>query len=114
MANQKARKVRQTKKKGKIKVLKVAPPKIQLDIVVADLVGEGLLQPPPAMDRLSFDGYRLRWIGSDPSSYTAFSGREDESVKESVKDEGPTPQGNTLWTHRLSKLFLNQTTRGCC
>jgi hypothetical protein len=44
-------------------------------------------------DRLLFDGYKLYWQGSAPASYTAFSGPSDESLRESVKDYGPTPQG---------------------
>ncbi len=44
-------------------------------------------------DRLTFDGYRLTWHGASSESWTAFSGRADESADEAVKDEGPTPQG---------------------
>lgn len=45
------------------------------------------------LDRLTFDGYSLVWHGSNPKTFTAFSGLADESAKESVKDEGPVPQG---------------------
>jgi hypothetical protein len=44
-------------------------------------------------DRLTFDGYKLTWHGSDGKSYTGFSGPANESSKESEKDVGPTPQG---------------------
>lgn len=44
-------------------------------------------------DRLTFDGYKLTWHGASSESWTAFSGRDDESADEAVKDEGPTPQG---------------------
>lgn len=46
-----------------------------------------------ARDRLTFDGYKLRWHGSSPASWDAFSGQADESAKESEKDLGPIPQG---------------------
>lgn len=43
---------------------------------------------------LLFDGYNLLWRDTSGStSYSAFSGKADESAKESVKDEGPIPQG---------------------
>lgn len=44
-------------------------------------------------DRLSFDGYKLRWHGASPVEYDAFSGQADLSARESKKDLGPTPQG---------------------
>lgn len=49
--------------------------------------------PLLAMDRLMFDGYTLYWQGSNPSTYTGFSGQANEGAKESVKDTGPIPQG---------------------
>ena len=64
------------------------------DLPVADPVDRLL---PGAIelgaDRLTFDGYKLRWHGSNPAEYTAFSGLADESARESAKDLGPTPQG---------------------
>ena len=44
-------------------------------------------------DRLIFDGYKLRWLGSSPAEYCVFSGQADLSARESKKDLGPTPQG---------------------
>ncbi|WP_042153421.1 MULTISPECIES: DUF2778 domain-containing protein [unclassified Pseudoalteromonas] len=46
-----------------------------------------------SFDRLTFDGYRLRWHGASPAEYNAFSGQSDLSARESKKDLGPTPQG---------------------
>ena len=44
-------------------------------------------------DRLTFDGYTLKWNGITPAEYDAFSGQADFSARESKKDLGPTPQG---------------------
>lgn len=44
-------------------------------------------------DRLSYDGYFLRWHGSPTEEYEAFTGPADHSLKESVKGLGPTVQG---------------------
>src|SRR4051812_15736124 len=72
-----------------------APPPIRgADVLIGhpanqDLRGEFIL----GGDRMTFDGYVLTWHGAGGKSFTAFSGAPDESVKESVKDVGPTPQG---------------------
>jgi hypothetical protein len=71
-----------------------AVPAISHDLVVAETVpaaGAGAL--PLAVDRLTFDGYILRWNSATNVDYDAFSGQPDESAKESDKDLGPIPQG---------------------
>src|SRR5262245_35700835 len=72
--------------------LPAPPPPDSTDVVIAD---ERAIRTAQALgaDRLTFDGYTLRWHGSSPASYTAFSGPANESLRESVKDDGPTPQG---------------------
>jgi hypothetical protein len=51
------------------------------------------LTAPVLLERLSFDGYYLRWHAATVTKYLAFSGAEDESARESEKDAGPIPQG---------------------
>jgi hypothetical protein len=80
------------KKQSNRKRIQAPPRPGETDVVVADEATIRATQATGA-DRLSFDGYTLTWHGSAPSSFTGFSGRADESAKESVKEEGPTPQG---------------------
>lgn len=47
-----------------------------------------------AVVKIQFDGFHLKWSeGGKIDTYQAFSGLEDESAKESIPNEGPTPQG---------------------
>lgn len=77
------------------KVQKIVPgTKINTDLVVGDPVGiDNMGLSIAGLDRLTFDGYSLTWHGSSAKSWPAFSGPEDESATEAVKDIGPTPQG---------------------
>jgi hypothetical protein len=87
-------KKRQVSLQGQTRKRRLPPPgpPDKTDVVVAD---ERTLRVTQALgaDRLTFDGYILAWHGSAPASFTGFSGAADESLKESVKDLGPTPQG---------------------
>jgi hypothetical protein len=79
------------KKKFKVRKLRVEPLSKKnsdvFDLVVANPISTA------AADRLTFDGYTLTWHGSQPKSWTGFSGPPDESANEATKDIGPTPQG---------------------
>ena len=73
--------------------LPAPPPRSGEDLVVGKPVDMKALDPTRAASLL-FDGYQLRWLGSQPEAWTAFSGTADESAKESEKELGPTPQGH--------------------
>lgn len=73
--------------------LPAPPPASNEDLRIADPVDRAGVDAA-LVARLSFDGYKLRWIATEPKAWTAFSGSADESALESVKDIGPTPQGH--------------------
>jgi hypothetical protein len=54
---------------------------------------------------LTFDGYLLTWHGENGRTYTAFSGPADESMRESLKNFGPTPQGTYSIDPKLIEVF---------
>lgn len=81
-------------KKSKSRLAAPGPQKKETDLVVSDPVDSAFKTASIAgNDRLTFDGYKLRWQGASPTEYDAFSGQADQSARESKKDLGPTPQG---------------------
>ncbi len=81
-------------KKRKARLPAPRPQRKNTDVVISDPVGEfhGATEKL-ANDRLTFDGYKLRWQGESSDEFNAFSGQADTSARESKKDYGPTPQG---------------------
>ena len=78
------------------KILSITPEpkKIHRDLSISDqIIPDFESIKFSGNDRLTFDGYKLRWHGSSSSEYSAFSGQSDLSARESVKEFGPTPQG---------------------
>ena len=67
--------------------------KINDDLVIGDPV-EARGAELTGSARLTFDGYKLKWVATQPKSWTGFSGPAAENERESVKDTGPTPQGH--------------------
>ena len=73
--------------------LPAPPPSVGEDLVIGEPIDTSGLDAA-LVARLTFDGYKLRWITAAASDWTAFSGLADESARESVQDFGPTPQGH--------------------
>ena len=59
------------------------------DLIIADDITE----PHLLANRLTFNGGTLAWVGNNPKGFSGFSGKADESAKESTANEGPIPQG---------------------
>jgi len=73
--------------------LPAPPPDTGEDLIIGQPVDTSGLDVA-LVARLTFDGYKLRWVAAQPREWTAFSGLADESARESKQDIGPTPQGH--------------------
>ncbi|EJM48106.1 hypothetical protein [Pseudomonas sp. GM48] len=69
------------------------PPATGEDLVIGEPVDTSALDAALVV-RLTFDGYKLRWVAAQTKEWVAFSGVADESARESEQDIGPTPQGH--------------------
>ena len=54
---------------------------------------EFVVENAVAHSRLTFDGFKLKWHGTFPVEYDAFSGLAGLSARESEVSKGPIPQG---------------------
>ncbi len=62
--------------------IKAPLPQHPCDLIIADDITEPYL----LTSRLTFNGATLAWVGNNPKNFSAFSGKADESAKESTRE----------------------------